>query len=95
MISTSLDVKADGLFFLRVVTRKMRENTHFLLASEWVFFEAFEEHRDSDRTCSGAFVTKLLGKISDIDGHNDEWYLYTASARIIINGKVRKRWRFT
>lgn len=68
MFSTSLDVKADGLL-LRVVTRKMRENAHFLLAREWVFFEAFEEHRDSDRTCSGALVTKLSAFISKIS----EW----------------------
>ena len=54
---------------MRVVTRKMRENTHFLLAREWVFFEAFEEHRDSDRTCSGALVTKLSAFISKIS----EW----------------------
>ena len=54
---------------MRVVTRKMRENAHFLLAREWVFFEAFEEHRDSDRTCSGALVTKLSAFISKIS----EW----------------------
>ena len=51
---------------MRVVTRKMRENAHFLLAREWVFFEAFEEHRDSDRTCSGALVTKLSAFISKV-----------------------------
>lgn len=54
---------------MRVVTRKMRENAHFLLAREWVFFEAFEEHRDSDRTCSGALVTKLSAFMSKIS----EW----------------------
>lgn len=54
---------------MRVVTRKMRENAHFLLVREWVFFEAFEEHRDSDRTCSGALVTKLSAFISKIS----EW----------------------
>lgn len=54
---------------MRVVMRKMRENAHFLLAREWVFFEAFEEHRDSDRTCSGALVTKLSALTSEIS----EW----------------------
>ena len=57
---------------MRVVTRKMRENAHFLLAREWVFFEAFEEHRDSDRTCSGALVTDILTEVIDFMKKKEE-----------------------
>lgn len=38
---------------------RSRDKTAILLANNSCFFEEFEEHRDSDRTCSGAIVTHM------------------------------------
>ena len=43
-----------------------------MLARECDFFEAFEEHRDSDRTCSGALVTDILTEVIDFMKKKEE-----------------------
>lgn len=43
-----------------------------MLARECDFFEAFEEHRDSDRTCSGDLVTDILTEVIDFMKKKEE-----------------------
>ena len=43
-----------------------------MLARECDFFEAFEEHCDSDRTCSGALVTDILTEVIDFMKKKEE-----------------------
>ena len=59
---------------MRVVTRKMRGKAYFLLAGRYDFHKAFEEHRDSDRTCSGALVTDYLTEVIDFMKKQEELY---------------------
>ena len=47
-----------------------------MLARECDFFEAFEEHRDSDRTCSGALVTDILTEVIDFMKKKEELYSF-------------------
>lgn len=47
-----------------------------MLARECDFFEAFEEHCDSDRTCSGALVTDILTEVIDFMKKKEELYSF-------------------